>query len=111
MLSKRATIMTNLYSGGLARAVRGKLIDEIGPIRGEAPPYPLAGSISLPLFRAALEQGDFEFMPSLAGQNACFGDEDSAERLTRRLAADAIAILNQKPRGIDADHPGPRIQR
>lgn len=93
MLHKRTTIMTNIYSGGLARAVRGRLIDEIGPIRGEAPPYPLAGAISLPLFRAALEQEDYEFMPSLAGQNASSGYEVPAEELTRLIADDALAII------------------
>jgi nitronate monooxygenase len=96
MLHKRPTLMTNIYSGGLARAVRGRLIDEIGPIRGEAPPYPLAGAMSLPLIRAALEQGDYEFMPSLAGQNACLGYEASAEELTRQFAADALAILGRR---------------
>jgi nitronate monooxygenase len=96
MLLKRQTLFTNIYSGGLARAVRGRLIDEIGPIRGEAPPYPLAGAISLPLFRAAIEQGDYEFMPSLAGQNASLGHETPAEDLTRELAADALAILGSR---------------
>ena len=96
MLGRGATVMTNLYSGGLARAVRGRLIDEIGPVREEAPPYPLAGAISLPLFRAAIEQEDFEFMPSLAGQNACLGYADSADALTRELAADALAIMARR---------------
>ena len=96
MLSERLTIMTNVYSGGLARAVRGRLVDEIGPVRREAPPYPLAGAISLPLFRAAIEQGDYEFMPSLAGQNACLSHETPAEELTRQLAADALAILGAR---------------
>ena len=96
MLGRGATVMTNLYSGGLARAVRGRLIDKIGPVRDEAPPYPLAGAISLPLFRAALEQGDYEFMPSLAGQNACLGYADDADALTRELAADALAIIARR---------------
>jgi nitronate monooxygenase len=95
MLLKRDTLMTNIYSGGLARAVRGRLIDEIGPVRSEAPHYPLAGAVSLPLFRAAIERGDFEFMPSLAGQNACLGYEIPAEELTRQLATDALAILGR----------------
>lgn len=95
MLARRPTVMTNVYSGGLARAVRGRLVDEIGPIRKEAPPYPLAGAISLPLFRAAIEQEDFEFMPSLAGQNAGLGYEAPAEELTRQLAADALAIIRK----------------
>jgi len=96
MLRERDTIVTNIYSGGLARAVRGRLIDEIGPIRSEAPPYPLAGAISLPLFRAALEQHDYEFMPSLAGQNASLSEALPAEMLTRRLATDALAILGSR---------------
>jgi nitronate monooxygenase len=95
MLHLRTTLMTNIYSGGLARAIRGRLIDEIGPVRGEAPPYPLAGAVSLPLFRAALEREDFEFMPTLAGQNASLGFEAPAEELTRQLAEDALAILRR----------------
>jgi nitronate monooxygenase len=93
MLRRGRTVMTNIYSGGLARAVPGRLIEEIGAIVDVAPPYPLAGAISLPLFRAALEQGDYEFMPSLAGQNACLGYDLPAEDLTRQLAADAFAAV------------------
>ncbi len=96
MLSSRLTLMTNIYSGGLARAVRGRLVDEIGPVRSEAPPYPLAGAVSLPLFRAAIELGDYEFMPSLAGQNACLAHEEPGEELTRRIASEALAILGQR---------------
>jgi nitronate monooxygenase len=95
MLRRGATVMTNVYSGGLARAVRGRLVEEIGPVRKEAPPYPLAGAIALPLFRAAMEQHDYEFMPSLAGQNACLGSEIGAEELTRRLVSQSLAILSR----------------
>ena len=93
MLSMRPTVMTNIYSGGLARAVRGRLVDEIGPIRTEAPPYPLAGAIAMPLFRAAIERGEFDFMPILAGQSASLGRALPAAELTRKLATDALAIL------------------
>ena len=96
MLKKRRTVRTNIYSGGLARAVRGRLIDEIGPIRSEPPLYPLAGAVTMPLFRAAMEQGDYEFLPSLAGQNAAMGSPIPAAELTRRLAADALAIINRQ---------------
>ena len=96
MLSSRLTLMSNIYSGGLARAVRGRLVDEIGPVRSEAPPYPLAGAISLPLFRAATELGDYEFMPSLAGQNASLAHEEPGEELTRRIASEALAILGRR---------------
>jgi nitronate monooxygenase len=91
----RPTVMTNIYSGGLARAGRGRLIDEIGPVRSEAPPYPLAGAASGPLFRAALERGDFDFMPILSGQAAPLGRPLLAAELTRRLAADALAVIGR----------------
>jgi nitronate monooxygenase len=93
MLKRRPTLMTNIYSGGLARAVRGRLIDDIGPVRSEAPPYPLAGAATGPLVRAAIEHGDFGFLPSLAGQSAASGDSQPATELTRKLAADALAML------------------
>jgi nitronate monooxygenase len=93
MLKRRPTLFTNIYSGGLARAVRGGLIDEIGPIHAEAPPYPLAGAVTMPLFRAAMERGDYEFLPMLAGQSAVRGVPLPAAELTRKLAADALAIL------------------
>lgn len=94
MLKKRPTVVTNIYSGGLARAVRGRLVDEIGAVRWEAPAYPLAGLVIAPLFAAAMERGDFEFLPSLAGQNAAFGEKIGATELTRKLAADALAIIH-----------------
>ena len=93
MLKRRPTVFTNIYSGGLARAVRGRLIDELGPVRDEAPPYPLAGALTMPLFRAALERADYDFLPSLAGQSAALGRPLPAAELTRKLAADALAIL------------------
>ena len=68
----------------------------LGPVRSEAPPYPLAGAISLPLFRAAIELGDYEFMPSLAGQNASLAHEEPGEELTRRIASEALAILGRR---------------
>jgi nitronate monooxygenase len=95
VLGSRPTVMTNVYSGGLARATRGRLVDEIGAVRSEAPPYPLAGAASGPLFRAAMERGDFEFMPMLSGQSAPLVQQLPAADLTRKLAADALAILGR----------------
>ena len=96
LLKQRPTVMTNVLSGGMARAVRGRFIDEIRPIRLEAPPYPLAGVVTGPLIRAALERGDYEFMPGLAGQSAAMAMPMPAADLTRKLAADALAILSRE---------------
>lgn len=38
------TFFTNLMSGGLARGLHGRLTDELGPLRSEAPPFPLASA-------------------------------------------------------------------
>jgi nitronate monooxygenase len=64
-------------------------------VRSEAPPYPLAGAASGPLFRAAMERGDFEFMPMLSGQSAPLVQQLPAADLTRKLAADALAIIGR----------------
>lgn len=93
MLKERPSLLTNLYSGGLARAVRGRLVDALGPVRKEAPPYPLAGAAAMPLYRAAMMSGDFGFLGSLGGQGAPLGTQMPAAELTRRLAGEATDIL------------------
>ena len=47
------TVVTNLMTGGLARGLHGRLIDELGPVRDEAPPYPLASEALAPIRKAA----------------------------------------------------------
>ena len=92
-LREGRTLFTNLMTGGLARGFRGRLIDELGPVRSEAPPYPLAARALAPLRSAAEKQGEFGFGPMWAGQAAPLGESLPAAELTRRLAADALAIL------------------
>lgn len=87
------TLFTNLFTGGLARGVRGRLIDDLGPVRPEAPPYPLASAALAPVRAAAEEQGEYGFGPMWAGQAAALGEPLPAADLTRKLAADALAIF------------------
>jgi nitronate monooxygenase len=87
------TLFTNLMTGGPARGLRGRLIDELGPVRGEAPPYPLASAALAPIRSAAEKQGEHGFGPMWAGQSAPLGIALPAAELTRKLAADALAIL------------------
>ena len=87
------TVFTNLMTGGLARGLRGRLIDELGPVRGEAPPYPLASAALAPIRAAAEKRGEYGFGPMWAGQAAPLGTALPAAELTRKLAADALAIL------------------
>lgn len=92
-LANGATVFTNLMTGGLARGLHGRLVDEMGPIREEAPPYPLASEALAPIRKAAEARGDFGFAPMWAGQAAPLGHPLPAAELTRQLATDALAIL------------------
>jgi nitronate monooxygenase len=95
-LASHPTLMTNLYSGGLARAARGRLIDELGPVREEAPPFPMATAALMPLWRAAQDRGDWDFLLPLAGQSAPFARAMPAAELTARLASEALALIRSK---------------
>jgi nitronate monooxygenase len=95
LLADRPTLMTNIYSGGLARAARGRLIDELGPVRKEAPPFPLATTALMPLWRAAQERADWDFLMPLAGQSAALAKPLPAAELTRELAGEALAIMGR----------------
>jgi len=89
------TVFTNLMTGGLARGLRGRLLDELGPVRREAPPYPLASAALAPLRAAAEKQGEFGFGPMWAGQAAALGRALPATELVRSLASEALAILGR----------------
>jgi nitronate monooxygenase len=88
------TVFTNLMTGGLARGVRGRLIEELGPVRSEAPPYPFASAALAPIRIAAEKQDEYGFGPMWAGQAAQLGERLPAAELTRKLALDALAVLN-----------------
>jgi nitronate monooxygenase len=92
-LAEGHTLFTNLMTGGLARGVRGRLTDELGPVRAEAPPYPLASAALAPIREAAEKQGEYGFGPMWAGQAAPLGEALPAAELVRKLASDALAIL------------------
>jgi nitronate monooxygenase len=92
-LSRGQTLFTNLMTGGLARGLHGRLVDELRPIRAEAPPYPLASEALAPVRKAAEAKDDYGFGPMWAGQAAPLGHPLPAAELTRKLAADALAIL------------------
>jgi nitronate monooxygenase len=90
------TVFTNLLTGGLARGVPGRLVNELGTVRSEVPPYPLASAALAPIRAAAERKGEYGFAPMWAGQAAPLGQALPAAELTRKLAADALAILSRQ---------------
>ena len=65
-------------------------------MRDEAPPYPLASAALAPVRAAAEREGEYGFGPMWAGQGAPLGQALPAAELTRKLAADALAILEAR---------------
>jgi nitronate monooxygenase len=92
-LSEGQTVFTNLMTGGLARGLRGRLIEDLGPVRDEAPLYPIASAALTPIRTAAEKLGEYGFGPMWAGQAAPLGQSLPAAELTRHLAAGALAIF------------------
>ena len=92
-LAGEDTVVTNLLTGGLARGYAGRLVRELGPVRGEAPPYPLAAIALGPIRAAAEERGEYGFGPMWAGQGAALGRAMPAATLVESLAAEALALL------------------
>jgi nitronate monooxygenase len=92
-LREGRTLFTNLMTGGLARGLRGRLINDLGPVRTEAPAYPFASAALAPIRSAAEEQGEYGFGPLWAGQGAPLGRPLPAADLVRQFASDALAIL------------------
>ena len=82
-----ATVVTNLLSGGMARGIPNRLIDEIGAVHPAALPFPLAGA-AVGLLKAVAEAKDSDdFSTFWAGQNAPLARAGSAAQIVARLAA------------------------
>ena len=90
------TAFTNLFSGGLARGLPTRLTDELGWVRAEAPPFPLASPALLPIARVANARGQTGFLPMWAGQAARLAPALPAAELVETLARDALALLDRR---------------
>ena len=79
------TALTNLFSGRPARGIVNRIMRELGPIRPDAPAFPLATAGITPLRNAAEKTGTGDFSPLWAGQNAKAIQSLSATELTKQL--------------------------
>ncbi|MGJ8536361.1 MAG: NAD(P)H-dependent flavin oxidoreductase [Parasphingopyxis sp.] len=97
LMSDRAgqTVLTNLFSGGVARGIANRLTDSIGAISDRAPPYPYASAALAALRSVAEAAGDDGFSPLWAGQAAPLGAPTTAQALTERLAREALALIGR----------------
>lgn len=97
------TVVTNLFSGGLARGIRNALTDAIGPVHPAAPRFPYASAALAELRRVAEADGRGDYSPLWAGQGASIGaplpgqPPEGAQALTERLARELAALLGEAP--------------
>ncbi len=91
----RETALTNVFTGRPARSIVNRTVREVGPISALVPAFPLAGGALAPLRAATEPSGSGEFMSLWSGQSAALGRSVSADRLTRALADEALALLQR----------------
>lgn len=82
----RHTALTNLFTGRPARGIVNHIMRELGPIRSDAPAFPLASAAIAPLRAKAEARGSGDFSPLWSGENASGCREVPAAVLTRELA-------------------------
>ncbi len=97
------TVVTNLFSGGIARGIRNKLIEAIGPVHPAAPRFPYASAALAELRKAAEADDRGDYSPMWAGQAAALGravnnqPPEGAQALTERLARELFELLGETP--------------
>jgi nitronate monooxygenase len=82
----RHTALTNLFTGRPARGIVNRIMNDLGPISGAPPAFPLATAAIAPLRARAEAGGSGDFSPLWSGQNASGCKEIPAAELTRALA-------------------------
>ncbi|MDB5548684.1 MAG: putative 2-nitropropane dioxygenase [Tardiphaga sp.] len=90
-----ATVITNVMTGRPARGVANRVMRDIGPVSPDAPAFPHAATALAPLKAAAEKQGKVDFTNLWAGQALRLGTTLPAAELTRKLAADALAVMKR----------------
>lgn len=88
------TALTNLFTGRPARGIVNRVMRELGPINTQAPAFPLAGGVLLPL-KAKSDPGCADFINLWAGQGFPLSPGRTAElssyELTRTFVDDYAA--------------------
>jgi nitronate monooxygenase len=83
----RRTQLTRTYSGRLARAIPNRLIEALTPHLDKLPPFPIENWFTVPLRKAAAEQGRTDFLALYAGQGAPLLKHRDAASLMADLTA------------------------
>lgn len=91
----RETAITDVLTGRPARGVVNRFMREQGPLDPAAPAFPRARAAIAPLRANAEASGSTDFSPLWSGQAAKLPRAIGAGDLTRTLADEALACLNE----------------
>lgn len=101
--SAEATVLTNLFTGGIARGLPNRLIRELDPLCDEALPFPWASASLAPLRQRAEFLGFDDFSPLWSGTNRLGLQAGPAHAVVQMLALGLKALPASKvpgaPRG------------
>jgi len=90
-----STVITNVMTGRPARGVANRLMQDVGPVSGDAPAFPHAATAIGPLKAAAEKLGRSDFTNLWSGQAVAMRRTVNAADLTRALAAEGLDRLRQ----------------
>jgi nitronate monooxygenase len=79
------TVLTNVFTGRLARVLETRIVRELGPISKDVPAFPLAAAALAPLRATSEANGSTDFTPLWCGQAVCLSSELPAAKLTAWL--------------------------
>ena len=88
------SVFTNLFTGGLARGLRNRLIDTLGAVDADAPPFPYASAALAALKARAEAEGRGDYSSLWAGQGVALARAEPAMAITERLGTAALNAGN-----------------
>ncbi|HEG8972495.1 TPA: nitronate monooxygenase [Staphylococcus aureus] len=94
--SETDTILTNVFSGKLARGIMNEFVHNMNLYSKQVPPYPLQNQLTTQIRKSALEKGYTEWTHIWSGQSTRLADTVDAAQLTKNIINDAVKIINNK---------------
>lgn len=92
------TALTNLFTGRPARGILNRLMQDVGPMSGDVPAFPLAAAAVSPLRAKSESLGRDDFVPLWSGQAGALARELPAAQLTCDLATQSASLLGSLSR-------------
>lgn len=86
------TVITNVFTGRPARALKTRIVRELGPIARQMPAFPVAAAALAPLREAAEKRGSTDFTPFWCGEGVGLTPELPAAKLTGWLCEGLVRV-------------------